>query len=312
MTARALLALPVTIVFLAALPAASAAADGLPGEGVVAAPVSAPGGHVGYVTTTARRHTVVREQAVATGRTLRKLRLRGTFVVPAVAYDGSPSGLSADGRTLVLIKPRNSWPRKRTSFVVIDAQTMHLRRRLSLRGDFSFDAISPNGRISYLVQYLSPRDTTSYAVRAYDMRARRLFQAPVVDKSEPDEDMRGVPLVRVSDAQGRWAYTLYDGAKHPFVHALDTQSRTAVCIDLDGVRSLRGVDLELSGDRLTVSTAARTLASIDTRTHRVVERAAPRVDKAGTSWLAIAAPAAALLLLAAAGRRRFVTRTAAP
>ena len=53
---------------------------------------------------------------------------------------------------------------------------------------------------------------TAYAVRAYDMRARRLFQEPVVDPSEPDEDMSGVPLSRVSDAEGRWAYTLYSGA----------------------------------------------------------------------------------------------------
>jgi hypothetical protein len=311
MTARALFALPAAALAILAIAPMSAAADGLPGEGVVANPVSAPGGDVGYVTRTARHHTILREQTLASGRTLRKLRLSGTFVVPAVAYDGSPSGLSADGRTLVLIKPRDSWPRKRTSFAVIDAKSMHLRRRFSLPGDFSFDAISPNGRLVYMVQYLSPNDVTAYAVRAYDMRARRLFRAPVVDKSEPDEDMRGTPLARVSDAHGRWAYTLYDGAEHPFVHALDTEGRTAVCIDLD----VRAATLAMQGRRLDVMRHGRVVASINTVTHRLVrdQPAAVAEDDAGTSWLPIAGPTTALLLLAAVGRRRLVaTRTAAP
>ena len=47
--------------------------------------------------------------------------------------------------------------------------------------------------------------------------------------------MSGLPMSRAPRAaSGRWAYTLYDGAgEHPFVHALDTEQRTAVCIDLD-------------------------------------------------------------------------------
>ncbi len=47
------------------------------------------------------------------------------------------------------------------------------------------------------------------------MRARRLFQEPVVDPNEPDEDMSGVPLTRVSDTEGRWAYTLYERTQAP-------------------------------------------------------------------------------------------------
>jgi hypothetical protein len=319
MNARALLVVGTALALLA-VPPASAAGDGLPGEGVAADPVSAPGGHVEYVATNARRHTVVREQALGGGPSQRRLRLRGTFTVPAVAYDGSPSGLSADGRTLVLINPRRSWPRKRTTFAVIDARTMSLRRHIELRGDFSFDAISPNGRLAYLIQYLSPRRVTAYAVRAYDMRAQRLLRAPVIDKSKPDEDMSGIPVARVNDAQGRWAYTLYDGTEHPFVHALDTERRTAVCIDLHGVRSLMGVGLALSGNRLTVSNRTRRLAVIDTTTQSLIagpERKRPTAaaakDDAGTSWLPIAAPTVALLLLAALGRRRLLaTRAATP
>jgi DNA-binding beta-propeller fold protein YncE len=195
---------------------------------------------------------------------------------------------------------------------------MRLRRHFELRGDFSFDAISPDGRTAYLIEYLSPNDQTKYAVRAYDMRARRLFRAPVVDKSQPGEDMSGVPLVRVSDSEGRWAYTLYSAAEHPFVHALDTERRTAVCIDLDNFRNLGGVNLDLSGKRLTVSNNGGTLAVIDTSTHSVISSrkrngapAAVARDTAGTPWLLVAAPTAALLLLlAAVGRRRRATAAA--
>ena len=296
------------IALLALLPA-SAAADGLPGTGVVPSPVSAPGGDVEYVAKRAKRDTILREQRLNLGPVLRTLDLRGRYSVPAVAYDGSPSGLSADGRTLVLINPRKRWPRKHTTFAVVDARRMELRRHIRLRGDFSFDAISPDGRLVYLIEYLSPNDVTAYAVRAYDMRARRLFQEPVVDPNEPDEDMSGVPLSRVSDAEGRWAYTLYSGHKHPFVHALDTERRTAVCIDLD-LRNLRGAALEIHGGRLDVVGDSGLLARIDTATHRVIAAPGKRPARAkaeasaGTPWLPIAAPTAALLLLAGAGWQR--------
>ena len=63
----------------------------------------------------------------------------------------------------------------------------------------------------YLIQY-SPRDFSNYAVRAYDLGARRLLPEPVVDPREADEPMTGAPVTRVASADGRWAYTLYDSA----------------------------------------------------------------------------------------------------
>jgi hypothetical protein len=315
MTARVLLLVSASLAIVAALPA-PAAADGLPGTGVVPAPVSAPGGDLEYVTGRATRDTVLRERRLNGGPALRSLDLRGRYSVPAVAYDGSPSGLSADGRTLVLINPRKTWPRKHTTFAVIDARRMELRRHLRLSGDFSFDAISPDGRVIYLIEYLSPRDQTAYAVRAYDMRAHRLFRDPVVDPNEPDEDMSGVPLSRVSDREGRWAYTLYSGPEHPFVHALDTERRTALCIDLD-VKNLRGAGLEIHGGRLDVVGDSGLLARIDTATHRVIAAPPKRPARAkrearasaGTPWLPIAVPSAALILLAGAGWQRARTRS---
>jgi hypothetical protein len=302
MTARALLATPIALAILSALPA-PAVADGLPAVGIDASPLSAPGGDVEYLTKSGKHTTRLIERA-RHGGPLRERRIAGTFSLPAVAYDGSPAGLSADGRTLVLISPRTRYPRKRTTFSVIDARTLRPRRHIELKGDFSFDAISPDGRLMYLVEY-NPRNFGEYDVRAYDISARRLLLKPIVDPSEPDEEMYGVPVTRATSADGRWAYTLYDSSEHPFVHALDTSGRTAVCIDLDDLAKVWGMTLDLRGPRLdVVGSAGRIRASINTRTHRLVEPAEPPADDASTSWLPIAAPTAALLLLAAAAARR--------
>jgi hypothetical protein len=319
MTPRALLAPVAASVALALIPSA-ASADGLPAVGIDATPLSAPGGNTEYVTKSGKRSTRLVEQA-RYGGPLRERRIAGTFSLPAVAYDGSPAGISADGRTLVLISPRMRYPRKRTTFAVVDPRNLRVRRHIALEGDFSFDAISPDGRTMYLVQY-NPRNYGEYDVRAYGLRARRLFPKPVVDPREPDEEMYGVPVTRATSADGRWAYTLYDSAEHPFVHALDTTGRTAACIDLDDVPKAWGATLELRGPRDpggprldVVGKGERVLASIDTRTNRLIEPPAPRAEDAGsedagTSWLPLAAPTAALLVLAAITRRRLTLKRA--
>jgi hypothetical protein len=318
MTTRAVLAPVAASLALALLPS-TAVADGLPAVGIDASPLAAPGGDTEYLTKSGKRSTRLVEQA-RYGGTLRERRIAGTFSLPAVAYDGSPAGIAADGRTLVLISPRTRYPRKRTTFAVVDPRTLRVRRHIALKGDFSFDAISPNGRLMYLVQY-NPRNYGEYDVRAYDLRAGRLFPKPVVDPREPDEEMYGVPVTRATSADGRWAYTLYNSEEHPFVHALDTSGRTAACIDLDDVGNAWGATLELRGPRDpggprldVVGKGERVLASIDTRTNRVIDPPAPPAksdaandagaDDAGTSWLQLAAPTAALLLLAAITRRR--------
>lgn len=295
---------------LALLPT-TAAADGLPAVGIDASPLSAPRGELEYTTERAGRDTRLIESA-RYGGPLRARRLDGSLSIPAVAYDGSPSGISADGRSLVLISPRTRYPRKRTTFAVVDARRLSVKRLITLKGDFSFDAISPDGGVMYLIQY-SRQNLSDYAVRAYDLRARRLFRAPVVDPDEADEPMTGAPVTRATSPDGRWAYTLYNSSPHPFVHALDTANRTAVCIDLDGFRrGSWGTTLELRGPTLSVvGRAGKVLARIDTRTHRLIEPpSASGTDDAGTSWLPIAAPTAALLLLLAATRRRLRTRAA--
>jgi hypothetical protein len=301
-----------------ALVPASATADGLPiGVDAGGGGVTTAGASERYVTLPARGSTVVARVRRDGGEVVRSRALRGTFVIPAVALDGTASGLSADGRTLVLIRPRAAFPRSRTQFAVLDAHGLKLRERIRMRGDFSYDAMSPDGRTLYLIQYLSRRDPTRYAVRAMDLRSGRLARDPIVDPREPDERMRGFPITRATSAGGRWEYTLYDGAgSHPFVHALDTVGRTATCIDLDalaGHGDLAALRLAFDGGKLIVRDPTGPLLAVDRATFRVSEPAAPaRVapspprDGSGAPWalLGVAAAVAIAGGAALAVRRR--------
>ena len=273
---RPLLWIPFLSLLGSLLATGSGHADGLPvlGIDVGGSGVSTTAGDVRYVTVPAGRATVVARVATTGGQILASRLLQGRLTIPAVAYDGSASGLSADGRALVLIQPRRAFPRARTTLVALDAATLRPRRVVELRGDFSFDAISPRGRLLDLIQYVAPDDPTRYLVRAYDLRTGRLLGRPVTDPREPGDKMRGSPITRVSSAGGRWAYTLYDGAgATPFVHALDTSTRSARCLDLHGLSGRNAWRLRLRLDRagtlLTVNRGGQPLRTIDTRTFAV-------------------------------------------
>ncbi len=307
---------------LCSVTAPQAHADGLPLP-VENSPtgVSSPGGAIHYLTADSGGRTMVVSQTVRGGAVRSASLLRGRFVIPLVAYDGSAGGIAPDGRTLVVIRPRASFPRAATTFAVFDAKPrLRLRRRFTLRGDFSYDALSPDGRALFLINYLSARDPTRYRVRVYDLVRRRLDPQPIVDPREPPDAMNGLPMTRVTSRDGRWAYTLYDGAgKHPFIHALDTSERRAVCIDLHGAafaRNPAGLRLRLaaSGRLDVLREGGAALASVNRRTFDVqTVAAAAKTDSGGTQGLAAAlvAAAAALLVLAGGarlrGRRRVAT-----
>ncbi|HEX2436674.1 MAG TPA: hypothetical protein VHT71_00115 [Methylomirabilota bacterium] len=218
--------------------------------------------------------------------------------MPVVAYDGTASGLSADTRALVLMQDAKRLPRRLSRFAFVDARRFTLRRTIVLKGDWSFDALSPDASTLYLTQALG-RKGNRYAVRAYDMRAHRLLKDPVVDPSEPDEPLRGWPVTRTTGPGGRWEYTLYSGGDEPFVHALDTVHRTSICIDLPRrlARSKRmwKFRLELRGSRIAVVDRGKTIAGAARRPHEASAGGGP-------PW--IAAIVAATGLLAAAGVRR--------
>jgi hypothetical protein len=310
------------------LPACAAAAGGPISPQQGGAGATTPGGDVAYVAIGAGHRTVVERVRRAGGAVDRFTSLRGSFGVPGVASDGSATGLSADGRTLVLSGGVGRYPIRRTHLVVLDALHLRTRARIDLPGWFNVDAISPTGRWLYLIHYPSARDTNRYEVRAYELANRRLLARPVIDPREPDEAMQGFPMTRSVSADGRWAYTLYDrGDEAPFIHALDTERRTAACIDLPGLAGADVSGLQLvvapGGDTLRVVGPSGAVAQIDTRTLTVrppaparaaarapARHAAPAAD-GGPPW-ALAAVAVAALAALVAGLRRIARRRPTP
>lgn len=272
------------------------------GEGI-----DSPDGSARYATVSAGDTTVVKvmkgsgEIASMTyaGRTE-----KGRFGIPQVAADGSTSGLSADGKTLVLIKSRLPYVNPdRSSFVVLGTNRLHVKKRIGLDGQYSFDAISPDGRTAYVVEYPRPFRYDRYRVLKLDLKTGRLAKHPISDEDvglEEEEgseggvagEMRGTALSRIGSADGRWAYTLYDGGGDvPFIHALDTVGDEAVCIFLPQLAGLEGREIAKASiatgpEPGTISVVGREdqgspqLARVDTATFAVTAPV-PEVDESG-------------------------------
>ena len=170
----------IAIVLLAAVPA-TARADGLPAVGVDAHPLALPGGRRRVHDAGRRAQARGLIEHARYGGPCASGACAGSFSIPAVAYDGSPSGLSADGRKLILISPRKRFPRRRTTFAVVDTRSAAVRRRIALRGDFSFDAISPDGRTMYLIEYSARATSPTTRCGPTTCAAGRLLREPVVD-----------------------------------------------------------------------------------------------------------------------------------
>jgi hypothetical protein len=216
-----------------AVTAANAGGSGGPGAGVQQGWDGLANGAVRYVAVPVGDSTSVQVIRRQDGRVLQFMALKGPWGIPLVAYDGTAAGLMGDGRTL-LLGEATAGPklRKHSSFALLDMKRMKVVRKLRLPGHQVFDALSPDGRYLYFIEYVSARDFTRYLVRAYDLRAGRLLANPVTDKRESETAMQGAPISRVTSQNGSWAYTLYGGSGKTFIHALDTMHAGAVCIDL--------------------------------------------------------------------------------
>jgi hypothetical protein len=263
------------VLTLALVPGAGAVGPSLPavtGPPGVASAVS----DVSYVATASASGTRLSERAH--GRAVRSAILSGTWGIPLVTLDGSYGGLSPNGRLLVLgddVHPDGSL-RARSRFAVVDARTLALVRTISLAGDYSFDALSPQGRTLYLIHHLRS-DATRYQVKGYDLRSGRLLPGVIADKRQEGWLMSGYPVARAATAGGRWVYTLYQQAdNYPFVHALDTVNGSAICIGLPWKwatpgAGISGATLALSGAKLDITGANGSKAHfvLDTRTFRV-------------------------------------------
>lgn len=244
-------ALPLVIALLTALAPATA---GAAGGGILGGTGSFTDPPYRYVALTPRaRHplTVVERIDLRDSTIDRWWYLHGSYYLPAVATDGSPGGISANGILVLTSIPRR-YPPQHSKFAILDTRLFlrhpqrgpgsprHAVTRVNLPGAYGFDAISPDGSRIYLIHDFFKRGEVShYEVRALDTAGGRLLPGAIVDPEEPDERMQGSPVTRVSSPDHRWAYTLYTGPKETFLHALDTVEGRAVCVDLPQLEDLR-------------------------------------------------------------------------
>ena len=270
---------PVLLAVLAGVPQRPLAGRP-PGSVSTLAPLVAPGGDVAYLTrragaTPARRDT-------PGGPCPARARLPGRFALPAVAYDGLPGGLSADGRTLVG-EPAEALP-ARTPRSRSSTQADRLRRQIRLRGDFSFDAISPDGR---------PCTSSAPNTRHHRVRRARVRHAGAADAPRPRRRSkragrgheRRAAVARVdATAAGRTRCTTArapirsrarHGAPHRRVHRHEYTGEL-----LAGRRNGVGALALTARARLDVLAGTEVLAGVDTSTHKLIPRRAaarPRV-----------------------------------
>jgi hypothetical protein len=266
-----------------------------------------PGSEFRYVAV-GSKPTLVERISIADGSVGRVRWLEGSWALPAVTVRGEAGGLSADGRTLVLVRPGYQAGSGRTTMLLFGTERFETSERISLDGTFGFDAVSPDGRRLYLIQYRDPRDPLDYRVRQYDVTAGELEPGAIVDPDEPDEKMTGQPVSRKASNDGRWVYTLYGGGEETFVHALDTERGIAQCIDLEGFPRNAAYQLRLEIDRatgeLTVLDKNDPAAAIDPQTFAVTplatQPASSSTDGGGDAdWVGAAAVGSGIALLAA-------------
>jgi hypothetical protein len=143
------------LTILAAWAAVAAADGGGPSPGLdFGNGIAAPGGKLRYSALSDGRTTVLESIVIGTGRIRGVTYFKGSFGIPLVTFGGDTGGLSRDGGNLVLA----TWPGFATTrFLLVDARTFQVRGRVRLRGSWSFDAISPDGSLMYLIHYLARR-----------------------------------------------------------------------------------------------------------------------------------------------------------
>jgi hypothetical protein len=227
------------------------------------------------------------------GHEVRSAVVHGSWGIPFVTWSLDIGGLSHDGTILILASPPLPVLARRSRLLVLDTATLNPRRRIVLKGDFSFDALSPDDRTLFLIQHTTPQALQRYRLRAYDLDRNTLEPHAIVDKAEPS--MAGIPLRRFVGAGARWVYTLYFHDGEYFVHALDTVDARARCLDLAWHGSPNLIaNVALRGKRLVVvERDGRVLTSLRVPTER---RSAGWGVHGWTSAVAFAALVAAALL----------------
>jgi hypothetical protein len=163
------------------------------------------------------------------------------------------AGPSSDGTALALVAASNGAATETRFAVVTKSKTANV----VLRGEWTFDAISPNGRTLYLAESVGG---DAYVIRPADVITGRAGVALSVKSiainnvsGDDGPTMQGLPMDRVAASSDGFILTLYDGPGFPFVHALQTRDSFALCYDLP--KSMKSIVNELT--LRSTSTAAK-------------------------------------------------------
>jgi DNA-binding beta-propeller fold protein YncE len=211
-----------------------AVVDGSDGRVLLRLPAGVPASdwHVLYSSRLSGASTIVRAIDPVGGSVQREMSVKGAWQLPSIGLARLPGGLSADGRTLVLeaTTAAVSGTSATTRFAIVPTEGNGAPRVITLAGRFTFDALSPDGTLLYVIEHLTPSD---YLVRQVDVTTGQLAAGAILDKRNVDERMSGYAATQLPGADG-WVYTVYRGEDGDFIHALDTQHGVALCIDLPG------------------------------------------------------------------------------
>jgi YVTN family beta-propeller protein len=215
------------------------------------------------------KNTYVEAFDTSSGDQLWSRPIDGRFEVRAVAEDGSVAalGLPRESSGYAIGRPS-------TTFVMVAANQAK-PRTITLEGNFEPEAFSTDGGSLFVIEYLPPRNPTSYQVRRLDLATGKVGGVYTVD-AELQEAMQGTARIQTASPDGRRLYTLYsleyaDGSLHSFVHVLDLEEEWAHCVDLPPSFRLaneKAVALSVApdGKRLYVADAlSGSLAEIDTQ-----------------------------------------------
>jgi hypothetical protein len=253
-------------------------------SGAYPAPFAAQGGEgvlsndgsLRFVAIGAGESTVVSAIKSSDGSGWKSQTVAGSFGVPMLTQRGPAGGMFRDGSTFVL---QSTGYNQATQFMLISTQDLATRDSIALKGNFAFDALSPDGSRLYLIQHRSEQDVQHYTVRAYDLNAHKLLPGRIADKTQKGWLMQGWPVSRTTSDSGRWAYTLYaNPGGMPFIHALDTVKGIAHCVGIPWPATDRDQNpvfsfaLSLKGTKLLVK-------QNDGRTYRMVNTTNWKVSK---------------------------------
>jgi hypothetical protein len=156
-----------------------------------------------YVTVARGRSSLLQAIDRESGAVDRSRLLPGLFGAPQVTRSGDKTGLSWDGRTLVLSDVPHVYPVRDTHLLVLGARRLNILQRIDLKGWHSVTGLSRDGSTIFLVHHLGD----AAEVVAYDRADGR---RTVIAR------MAGAPLSRVTSRDGRFEFTLYDNLGEPF------------------------------------------------------------------------------------------------